>query len=324
MARSEKMKTTDNPKLEEALVIKTTGSQCIVQTKSANVYSCVVSGKFRIKGIKSTNPVAVGDKVMIQRNGDEELAVIKKILPRNNYILRQAIGHNYKVHILAANLDQAIFLFTIHSPATSYGFTNRFLVTAEAYHIPVTIVINKLDLIREQQDKEKLEEVVSIYKGAGYEVKVLSAIEEEYKEEIIELLKDKITFIGGHSGSGKSTLVNLIDPSLDIKTGEISSYSDKGQHTTTFAQMYPLAIGGYLIDSPGIKELGLVDFKKEDLSHYFPEMRARLADCKFNNCLHINEPGCAVKAALEKGEIHESRYKNYLKMMEDLQNSPQH
>jgi ribosome biogenesis GTPase / thiamine phosphate phosphatase len=301
-------------------VIRSVGSSSRVQTESGEQIDCVVRGKFRIQGVNSTNPVAVGDQVaFLPPEESSEMGVIVKVLPRKNYILRKAIAHARKVHILAANLDQAILLFTVAHPSTSTGFANRFLVSAEAYHIPVRIVINKVDLLQSEEERQRLAEVQALYRDIGYEVITLSALDEGYRDAVVRLLRDQVSFIGGHSGAGKSTLINLIDPSLDLKTAQVSAFNQKGRHTTTYAERHPLATGGYIIDSPGIKELGLTGFDKEDLSHYFPEMRRRLADCKFANCTHLREPGCAIKAALADGDIHPSRYDSYLRMLEEIE-----
>lgn len=305
-------------KLFQGTVIRSVGSSSRVKTEEGKVHDCVIKGKFRIKDLNTTNPVAVGDEVRFSVPEEGELAVIHEILPRHNYILRKAISHQTRVHILAANLDQAIFLFTVDQPETSTGFANRFLLVAEAYGIPIQFVINKVDILETPEHMARLEEVRGIYEAANYPVSVLSALDPQYKTEVENLLKDKRSFIGGHSGAGKSTLINLIDPDLDIKTSTISESSNKGRHTTTYAEMHPLSVGGYIIDSPGIKELGLVGFKIEEVSHFFPEMRARMSNCRFHNCLHHNEPGCAVKAALEAGELHPSRYESYLKMLEEI------
>jgi len=304
----------------EGTVIRTVGSSSRVETDAGEIFDAIVRGKFRIKGINSTNPVAVGDRVKVSPPQDEtDTAVITEVLPRSNYLLRKAIAHARKVHILGANLDQAILLFTVAHPATSQGFADRFLVVAEAYHIPVTIVINKIDLIQTEEEQARFEEIRDMYQKIGYKVVVVNSLDEAYRDTVIELLRDKTTFIGGHSGAGKSTLVNLIDPSLNLKTSEVSTYNQKGRHTTTFAQRYPLDGGGYIIDSPGIKEWGLVDVSKNELGHYFPEIRERMHDCKFSNCIHIKEPGCAVKAAVEANEIPLARYESYLRMLNDLE-----
>lgn len=301
-------------------VIRSVGSSIRVEGENGDFFDCVVRGKFRIKDLKSTNPVAVGDEVMfVPAEEAGELSVIVELLPRKNYILRKAIGHNHKVHILAANVDQAILVFTVDYPQTSTGFANRFLLVTEAYHIPAVVVINKVDLIGNEEQKARLKEVRSIYTSIGYPVLEINSMDMDYKEKAVELFAGKTSFIGGHSGSGKSTLINLADPDLNIKTGLVSDYNKKGKHTTTYAEMHPLVQGGYVIDSPGIKELGLAGFDRYELRHYFPEMRDRMGDCKFSDCMHLNEPGCAVKAALDGGGVHPSRYDTYLRMLEEVE-----
>lgn len=291
-----------------------------MKTDQGDWYDCVIRGKFRLKGLNATNPVAVGDRVLFTPPGEQDdLGVITDLLPRHNYILRKAIAHGRKVHILAANVDQALLIFTVDYPPTSTGFANRFLLVAEAYEIPAKVIINKIDLLETPEEQARLQEVRDIYTQAGYEVVCLSALDTSYRETVLSLLKDKISFVGGHSGAGKSTLVNLVDPDLDIKTAAVSDYNRKGRHTTTYAEMHPLAVGGYIIDSPGIKELGLAGFEREEVRYFFPEMKARLQACRFSNCLHLNEPGCAVKEALATGEIHESRYDSYLRMLEEIE-----
>ncbi|MEL6132215.1 MAG: ribosome small subunit-dependent GTPase A, partial [Bacteroidota bacterium] len=283
---------------QKGTVIRSVGSSSRVQTTEGAQYDCIVRGKFRMKGLKTTNPVAVGDEVLFTAPREEgEVGVITELLPRKNYILRKAIGHNHKVHIMAANVDQALLLFTVDYPRTSTGFANRFILINEAYHIPTRIIINKVDLLQTDEEKEKLAEITAIYQNIGYEVSQVNALDDQYQAQAAELLTGKISFIGGHSGAGKSTFVNLVDPALNLKTGDISGYHNKGRHTTTYAEMHPLANGGFIIDSPGIKEFGLVNFEVHELRHYFPEMRSRMADCKFSDCQHLNEPGCAVKAA---------------------------
>lgn len=306
-----------NAPLAEGCVIKTTGAHCEVKTPDGKIYLCIFRGKIRLdKNIRSTNPVAVGDGVTFQLPALGEMGVIHGIQPRKNYILRKAISHTHKVHILCANIDQAVLIFTLKQPHTTTGFANRFLVTAASYHVPAVVIINKIDILQTEEEKVELEKIKKCYELAGYPVHLLSALDPEYKQKVTELFSGKITFLGGHSGAGKSTLINLIEPDLQLRTNEISDYNDKGMHTTTHSQMYPV-LDGYVIDAPGIKEMGMVDFDKYQLSHYFPEMLARLSDCKFNNCLHINEPHCAIKAAVESGEIALSRYRSYLKMMEE-------
>lgn len=312
--------------VKDGIVTRSTGSRCTVTAIDGEVYECVVRGKFRIAGLTSTNPVAVGDKVRFQvpTDREQEPGLIREILPRENYMLRRAIMNTHKVHVLAANIDQAVLLLTLREPTTSMGFADRFLVVAEAYHIPAYIVINKIDLLDTPEEKEVLEAIHEMYASVGYPVLELSALDPTYKAQVEALLKDKVSFIGGHSGSGKSTLINLIDPDLHLKTATISTYSGKGRHTTTYSEMFSLAGGGFIIDSPGIKELGLSGFEKTELSHYFPEMRERLADCKFNDCTHLHEPGCAVLAALKAGEIAESRFMSYLSMFADIEDAGGH
>ncbi|MEM6802726.1 MAG: ribosome small subunit-dependent GTPase A [Bacteroidota bacterium] len=318
---SKKKKNKKAPRREDlirATVIRSLGSSSRVLTETGEEFDCIIRGKFRIKGLIATNPVAVGDEVLFAKTEDEGKGIIHEILERKNYILRQAIGHKHKVHILAANIDQAILLYTLDAPRTSTGFADRFLVVAEAYHIPVQIVINKVDLIRSKEEKNLLEEITQIYRKIGYSITQLSALDAKYVTQVQSLLANKRSFIGGHSGAGKSTLINLIDPDLNIKTSEVSSYHQKGMHTTTYAEMHPLRGGGYIIDTPGIKEWGIVDFTAQELGHYFPEFLARMGDCKFSDCMHISEPACAIRKSVEKGEISASRYHNYQKMLAEI------
>lgn len=321
MSKKRKPKTPKKQvQLHEGLVIRSTGYRSLVRLdEDDSIVVCAIRGKFRIKGIKATNPVAVGDRVAISKPGEgEELGLIHKIHERENYILRRAISEHHKVHVLAANIDQAILLYTIANPHTTTGFANRFLVIAEAFHIPVKIIFNKADLINTPELKARLEETRELYEAIGYPTFTVSALEEQFRPVMSELLKDKISFIGGHSGAGKSTLINMVDPALNIRTANVSDSTQKGRHTTTFAEMHPLAEGGYIIDSPGIKEMGVTVFDdKYELSQYFPEMRERMSECKFNDCMHLKEPACAVRAALAKGEIHQSRYNSYLSMLKD-------
>lgn len=265
-------------------------------------------------GIESTNPVSVGDEIEFEEEGDNK-GVIKNILPRKNYIIRKSINLSKRSHILAANIDRVYLLVTMVAPQTQPGFIDRFLATAEAYHIPVTILFNKVDLY-EPEDLDVLENFMRIYQNAGYECRKISALDPTSVEFLRDEIKGNKVMFGGHSGVGKSTLINQLDSSLNLKTGKISKQHLAGLHTTTFAEMFELATGGFVIDTPGVKAFGLIDFDKTELSHCFPEMRAVLDDCKFNNCQHMNEPGCAVKKAVEEGRIHESRYYSYLNMME--------
>ena len=320
MSKSRKKSSpAENLPLIKGRVVRSSGSRCWVEASDGQTYMCAIRGKFRIQGLKSTNPVAVGDWVHFSPpEENSELGLVQKILPRNNYILRRAVSHIHKVHILCANIDQALLLFTLKHPLTSFGFADRFLLVTELYHIPAKVVINKTDLIATTEERAALDSVSQLYDSLGYEVIQVSALDPLYRPQVEELLTDKVSFIGGHSGSGKSTLINLLDPNLNIKTAEISDFSQKGQHTTTYTQMHALQHGGYIIDSPGIKELGITQLTQQELSHYFPEMRQRLEGCRFRNCTHVNEPDCAVKEALEAGEIGLTRYQSYLSILEDL------
>ena len=295
----------------QGLVIKSTGSWYQVHGANGQSYDCRIKGKFRIKGIQTTNPIAVGDQVDFEMEPNSENGVIYKLHERRNYIIRKSINLSKQAQIIAANLDQAFLVVTLASPRTSLGFIDRFLVTAEAYRIPSTLIFNKLDLYNED-GLEVLAEYKNIYEHLGYPCYEVSALEGTHIERIENLLKDKTTLFSGHSGVGKSSLINILHPERAIKTGEISESSDKGQHTTTFAEMHLLPFGGYLIDTPGIRELGIYDIRPEELGHYFREMRDLMHLCKFHNCRHINEPGCAVLAAVESGEIESSRYESYL------------
>jgi len=301
--------------LHKGVVICSTGSWYAVRLENKGVVKARIKGKFRIKGIKTTNPVAVGDNVWLDKKPDGEY-MITEILPRKNYIIRKSVNLSKQAHIIASNIDQALLIVTVASPSTSTGFIDRFLVTAEAYHIPVTIVFNKIDVYN-KKEQDVLTQLLALYRGIGYPCILTSAIKKEGVEEVKNLLKDKVTLLSGHSGVGKSTLINAVDGKLDLKTGSVSESHNKGKHTTTFAEMFALSFGGNVIDTPGIKGFGLVDFDKHDLGHYFVEIRDWMKLCKFNNCQHINEPKCAVLEALKNGEIAKSRYQNYLSMWHD-------
>ncbi len=292
------------------IVAKSTGSWYLVRLDDGRMLDCRLKGIIRMDDRKTTNPVAVGDVVDLdfEENND---SVITNIHPRKNYIIRKSINLSKQAHILASNLDQAIIVATLVEPRTSLGFIDRFLITAEAYSIPAKIVFNKADVLNEQL-LELQNEIIGIYTKVGYDCYTLSSFDEKSVEQLKSILKDKTTLFTGHSGVGKSTLINAIESNLNIKTGIISAAHAKGKHTTTFAELHPLSFGGFIIDTPGIKELGLVEMKKEEVGHYFPEIRERMNDCKFNNCLHVNEPKCAVMEAVEAGEISEERYRSYL------------
>ncbi|WP_121808272.1 ribosome small subunit-dependent GTPase A [Mucilaginibacter kameinonensis] len=295
----------------QGLITKSTGSWYQVQTPDGQKIDCRIKGKFRIKGITTTNPIAVGDVVDFEMEPDREDGVITNLHQRKNYIIRKAINLSKQAQIIAANLDQAILVVTLASPRTSLGFIDRFLVTAEAYDIPARLVFNKLDLFSDE-GLEILADYKAIYEDIGYPCFEVSAIEGTNIDQVQDLLKDKVTLFSGHSGVGKSSLINALLPELELRTHMISDWSDKGMHTTTFAEMFELPQGGFIIDTPGIRELGVIDIEKPELGHFFPEMRKRMNECRFNNCRHINEPGCAVLEALEEGEISPTRYDSYL------------
>jgi len=295
----------------EGLVTKSTGSWYQVLTNDGQKYDCRIKGIFRTKGITTTNPIAVGDLVDFELEPEQGTGVITKLQPRKNYIIRKSINLSKQAQILAANLDQALLVVTLASPRTSLGFIDRFLVTAEAYDIPAVLVFNKLDLFSDE-GLDILSDYKSIYENIGYPCFEVSALNGTNVEQVSAILKDKMTLFSGHSGVGKSSLINALVPELQLRTTQISEWHDKGVHTTTFAEMFELPQGGYIIDTPGIRELGVIDIEKNELSHFFPEMRALLNQCRFNSCRHINEPGCAVIKAVEEGKIELSRYESYL------------
>ena len=299
----------------EGIVVKSTGSWYEIETPEKERIQARLKGKFRIKGIKSTNPVAVGDRVNFYREG--EGAVIDKIFDRKNYIIRRSINLSKQVQIMAANIDQLFLVITLKKPKTFLGFVDRFLVGAEAYRIPVVLVYNKIDLLETKEERVELDKWKSIYEKAGYEQLLLSAERGIGLDLLKEKMKGKLSIFGGHSGVGKSTLINRLDPKLNLRTAEVSESHQSGRHTTTFAEMFELQFGAKIIDTPGIKGFGNVEMEKEHLAHYFPEMRSRMHACKFSNCIHINEPNCAIKEAVVKGEIAESRYYNYLSIFEE-------
>lgn len=295
-------------------VIKSTGSWYTVETTDGRLIDCRVRGKLRTKGIRSTNPVAVGDSVDVR--GDENNFVITDIRERKNYIVRRSVNLSKESHIIAANIDLAVIVVTLKNPITFPAFIDRFCVAAEAYHIPVAVIVNKADTL-DEEERELAEDFLAVYRRIGYETLITSAEAGEGLEELKTLLKNKTVLLSGHSGVGKSRLINSIDPSLNVRVGDISEYHQMGKHTTTFAEMHPLSFGGYIVDTPGIRGFGLVHFEKEELAGYFPEMRRLLPECKFYNCIHLNEPKCAVKAALETGEVARTRYESYLNMLQE-------
>ena len=298
----------------QGVVVKSTGSWYSVLTNDGVQLDCRIRGKFRIQGLKSTNPVAVGDRVLLDLNGEDYL--ISKILERKNYIIRKSVNLSKQVHIIAANIDQAFLIVTLASPTTSVGFIDRFLVTAEAYQIPTVLVFNKVDLY-DEFDREYHDEIVQMYTNSGYECIETSALDQMNIDLLTTKMTAKVTLLSGHSGVGKSTLVNVIDPVLDLVTQQVSEAHNKGMHTTTFAEMYPLHFGGFIIDTPGIKGFGLVDVSEFELADYFPEILRLKGQCKFHNCKHVNEPKCAVKEAVALDKIHPVRYDSYLSILED-------
>lgn len=301
--------------LKEGVIYRSTGSWYTVKLLDGEFVDSRIKGKFRTKGIRTTNPVAVGDKVMIDIE-EEGKGVIHEIVPRKNYMIRKSVNLSKEAHVIAANMDLCVLITTMVNPVTSTGFIDRFTVTAQAYDIPLLIVFNKIDLYN-KADLQKLDELMKAYENAGCTCMQTSALNNDGVEELKEKIKGKISLFSGHSGSGKSSLINSIDSSLELKVGEISESHLKGKHTTTFAEMYDLKDGSMIIDSPGIKGFGLIDLEKEELANFFPEMFSLLKDCKFHNCKHINEPGCAVVKAVESGLIPEFRYLSYLAMYQE-------
>ena len=298
-------------------VYKSTGSWYSVKSEAGRFYPCRIKGKFRIKDIKSTNPVAVGDEVefKVENEDREEIGLITGIGDRRNYIIRKSVKLSRQTHIIAANIDQVFLLITLKNPKTYTAFIDRFLATSEAYDIPAILVFNKIDECDEEELKE-VNEMASIYREIGYTCLLISAITGSGVEQVKTLMKGKTNMFAGNSGVGKSTLINAIDPALDLRTTETSEAHLQGQHTTTFAEMYDLDFDARIIDTPGIRGFGMVDMEPDEIGDYFPEFFRLKSDCKFNNCLHLNEPECAVKKALESGEVAESRYRSYAQMVQ--------
>ncbi|MBY0537333.1 MAG: ribosome small subunit-dependent GTPase A [Chitinophagaceae bacterium] len=302
-----------------ALVYKSTGSWYVVKDEAGNIYHARMKGVFKIDGITSTNPIAVGDWVEIEMENDlEQTVMITKIEERRNYINRQSPRVKHQHHIVAANLDQSFLIATLREPRTSQGFIDRFLVASEAYHVPSIVVFNKADLYRKKEE-ELFESYKDMYESIGYKVIRTSTVTGEGMEELKASLHNKISLFSGHSGVGKSSLINVVIPDLDVRTQDVSGWSGKGMHTTTFAEMHEVPGGGKLIDTPGMREFGIVDISKQELSHYFPEMRSLIQECQFNNCMHINEPGCSVKQAVRDGKISEDRFVSYYGILESIE-----
>ncbi|GMN10567.1 ribosome small subunit-dependent GTPase A [Croceitalea sp. MTPC9] len=300
----------------KGIVYKSTGSWYTVKSEEGNFYDCRIKGKFRIKGIKSTNPIAVGDIVLfeLEKKGDETIGIIHEIKERKNYIIRKSVNLSKQTHIIAVNLDQVFLMVTLNNPTTFSSFIDRFLVTAEAYEIPAILLFNKIDSY-DNKEKEEVDYLLQLYKDIGYQCIEISAKNGINVDLVKELMKDKISMFSGHSGVGKSTLVNALERGLALKTAEISEQHLQGQHTTTFAEMYDLSFGAKIIDTPGIRGFGIVDMEKDEIGDYFPEFFELKSECKFNNCMHLDEPKCAVKKALENNQASWSRYRSYVQMV---------
>lgn len=301
--------------MKEGKVIKNTGSWYSVREDDGTTWLCKLKGKLRLKGIKSTNPIAIGDIVTIDEE-DQHVGSIVGLVDRKNYIVRRSSNLSKQTHIIAANLDQVFLITTVNYPVTTTTFIDRFLATAEAYNVPAKIIINKTDRYSDR-DLKQLQKLIDIYTPIGYDIISISAKNNTNMDLLKTQLKDKTSLLSGHSGVGKSTIINNIAPELKLKTAEISDYHKTGKHTTTFSEMHELSFGGFIIDTPGIKGFGLINIEKEEVHHYFPEIFKASASCRFNNCCHTHEPGCAVKQQVEEGLIAESRYMSYLNVLED-------
>ncbi len=302
---------------KQGTIVRSTGSWNSVRLSDGSVVDCKLRGQFRNKGLRSTNPVAVGDQVSLILENDGS-GLITEIQERKNYIIRKSVNLSKEIHVIAANLDQAIIVATVAQPRTSFGFIDRFLSVAEAYGIPAIIVLNKNDLFTSDEMMDLNKEYRAIYEKAGYPVFDVSSTNGRGIQNVTEVLREKVTLVFGHSGVGKSTFLNAIQPELELRTGEISDVHSKGKHTTTFAEMFELNAGEFVIDTPGVKEFGLVNMSKEEISHFFPDIFSVSKNCKFSNCLHHNEPGCKVKTAVENGIISESRYTSYISILESV------
>ncbi len=301
--------------MEKGVVLKSTGSRYRVLTEKGTTIDCTVKGKLRIKELRTTNPIAVGDNVMFEMEPRSDSGIITGVVDRRNYILRKASNLSKQSQIIAANIDQVFLMVTIILPETPVEFIDRFLITAEAYRVHAKIIINKTDLYDDSANA-KMKYLKELYSKIGYDCIELSLIDKKVPESLKILLKDKITLISGYSGVGKTTLLNLLSPELNLKTGEISDYHKQGKHITTFPEMHPMPFGGYVIDTPGIRGFGVVDMEKNEIYHFFREIFSVSKECRFNNCLHLDEPGCAVRTAVEKGEIDFLRYRSYLNIMD--------
>ncbi|HBR12445.1 MAG TPA: ribosome small subunit-dependent GTPase A [Chryseobacterium sp.] len=302
----------------KGIIIKSTGSWYqVLETETKAVFEARIRGKFKLIKTRLTNPLAVGDEVEFSLEQDD-VAWITKIFPRKNYLIRKSVNLSKEAHIIASNIDIACFIYTLKFPETSLGFLDRFLACCEAYNIPSLILFNKMDVLSEDE-KEIVQNIEALYQNIGYDTLEISSYSKLNLNLLKDKIKDKTSVFFGHSGCGKSTLVNALQPSLDLRTGEISDTHLKGKHTTTFAQMHFWDFGGSVIDTPGVREFAMIDVEKDEIQHYFPEIFTLGRDCKYHNCMHINEPKCAVIAGLENGEIEESRYMTYLKLMEEAE-----
>ena len=301
-------------------IIRSTGSWNSVMLENDSVIECRLRGSYRIKGLRTTSPTSVGDKVEVTLESEEQnTGIIEHIAERKNYIIRKSVNLSKEAHIIACNVDQMLVIATVHQPRTSFGFIDRLLCTAEAYNIPAALLINKSDLNNESAAAELQSAYKACYESIGYKVFIASALDGTGMNELEEWMDEKVTLVSGHSGVGKSTLINELVPELDLRVGEISEVHAKGSHTTTFAEMFPLENNnGFIIDTPGIKEFGMIDMQKEEISHFFPEIFKISENCKFNNCNHLNEPKCAVRDAVENGSIPESRYSSYMNIIESV------
>jgi ribosome biogenesis GTPase / thiamine phosphate phosphatase len=302
----------------KAIVYKSTGSWYVVKNEQGKQFNARMLGKFKIDGLTSTNPIAVGDQVEVEMENELESGVtITQIYDRKNYITRTSPANKHQHHIISSNLDQSLLFATLRDPKTSQGFIDRFIISSESFHIPTIIVFNKADLYKKKEE-EKFALLKEMYERIGYTVKKISVETNDGVEEIKNLLKDKVTLLSGHSGVGKSSFLNKIFPEMNLKTQDVSGWSGKGLHTTTFAEMFDVPFGGKIIDTPGIRELGLVDIPKQELAHYFPEMRALMNNCQFNNCMHTEEPNCAIKAAVNSNIIAADRYISYRNILDSI------
>ncbi|HOU96090.1 MAG TPA: ribosome small subunit-dependent GTPase A [Bacteroidales bacterium] len=300
----------------KGIVIKSTGSRYRVLGQNGEITECVIKGRFRIKEINTTNPIAVGDHVRFTIEQGKDTGIITEIEERKNYIIRKASNLSKQYHIIAANIDQVLLMVTIKMPETQQEFIDRFLATSEAYRIKTFIIFNKTDLYNDVETT-KMNNLINLYSKIGYCCFGISVKTGENISALVEILKDKITLVAGNSGVGKSSLLNYLNPSLNLKTEEISTYHEQGKHITTFPEMHAMPFGGFIIDTPGIRAFGIIDMEKNEIYHFFPEIFRKSAECKFHNCLHVNEPGCAVRQALETGEIDRRRYRSYLNILED-------